>query len=62
MLSEFRRMQKNAYISIVAAAVVLIADAILFHDNEDLMTAIGMAAFFGCLGLFLILDERISLS
>jgi hypothetical protein len=58
MLSEFRRMQRNAYISVAAAVVVLVADAILFHDHEGLMTAIGTATFFGSLGLFVILDER----
>jgi hypothetical protein len=58
MLSEFRRMQKNAYLSVAAAAVVLIADVILFHGHEDVMTAIGMASFFGSLALFVVLDAH----
>ncbi len=58
MLSEFQRMQKNLYRSVAVTIVMLIIGTILFHDNEALMTVIGIAAFFGGLGLFAILDWR----
>jgi hypothetical protein len=51
-------MQKNIYVSVAVAAVVLIVDTVLFHDNEGVMTAVGIATFFGALVLFAILDWR----
>jgi hypothetical protein len=51
-------MQKNLYLSVAVTIVVLVIDTILFHDHEGLMTVLGIAAFFGGLGLFVILDQR----
>jgi hypothetical protein len=51
-------MQKNIYRSIAAAAVVLVVGVVVFHDHEDVTTAIGIASFFGSLALFVVLEDR----
>jgi hypothetical protein len=53
-----RKKFRLANISIAVTTVLLIAYTIVFHDNEDVMSAGGALWIFFALGLFFFLDER----
>jgi hypothetical protein len=53
-----RRKVRYGYISYAVAVVLLAADLILFHDNEEAMGIMGIAAFAICMGVFTVLCER----
>jgi hypothetical protein len=55
---QTKREFRHAHLSIALAVVLLVTSAILFHDNEDAMTAGGVVAFVACFGLFFFLDIR----
>lgn len=53
-----RRKFRLANISIAVTTVLLVAYAVVFHDNEDVMSAGGVLAIFFAVSLFSLLDER----
>jgi hypothetical protein len=58
MLSEARKRFKIANISLAVVALLLIADLILFHDNEEVMGIVGIAAVVFSFALLMVLDQR----
>jgi hypothetical protein len=53
-----RNKLKNANIGLAVGAALLVADLILFYDNEGAMSAGAAVAFAVCMGVFFILNER----
>lgn len=49
---------KHANISVAVATVLLVLNAVLFHGNEEAMSAGGVVALVVCFGLLFFLDER----
>jgi inner membrane protein involved in colicin E2 resistance len=55
---EMKNKFKHAHTGVAVAAVLLVIDLILFHDNESAMSAGGVVAFAACMAVMFILDER----
>jgi hypothetical protein len=53
-----RNKFKHAHAGVAVGAVLLVANLVAFHGNDEAMSAGGLVAFAAAMGVFFFLDER----